>query len=395
MAAVYDFDDVVFRRDCGSEKWDMARNREGCLPEGVVPLSVADMEFRSPEPVRQALARLAEFGMWGYSRPTEGCVEALRDWYRRRHGWEVDARWLVHTNNVVGALGGAVRALTQPGDKVIIQTPVYPPFYRVVEENGRTLVENRLIRTGMDYRMDLDQLAEQAKEARLLLLCSPHNPVGRVWSREELEGLARICLDNGVTVVADEIHGDLIQPGFSHISYGTLGEEYAQNAIICVSASKSFSFAGLACATAVIPNETLRERFVAQRNRDGFGTESIFGMAAMEAAYRSCEDWFEAMLSYVGDNYRCLRDALAIRFPQARLGELQGTYLAWVDLSSLGLGADELMDFLREEASLFVNDGRTFGADCAGMIRINLACPRQVLQEALERLSRAADRRGL
>ena len=395
MDDIYEFDRIVPRRTCGSEKWDMSRNEAGVLPEGVVPLSVADMEFRSPAPVRQALARLAEFGMWGYSQPTKGCIDALQDWYRRRHHWEVEAHWLIHTNNVVSALGGAVRAMTQPGDKVIIQTPVYPPFYRVVQDNGRTLLENPLRRDGMHYEMDLELLAQQAREARLLLLCSPHNPVGRVWSRAELAGLARICLDNGVTVVADEIHGDLIQPEFSHISYGTLGEEYAQNAVICVSASKSFSFAGLACATAIIPNGRLRERFLAQRNRDGFGTESIFGMAAMEAAYRSCEDWFDAMLAYVKDNYTCVKEFLASRFPGAGLGELQGTYLAWVDLSCLGLEADELMRFLRDEAALFVNDGRTFGKGHEGFIRINLACPRQVLQDALERLRRAADQRGL
>ena len=395
MGANYDFDSVIHRRSCGSEKWHIARNSAGVLPEGVVPLSVADMEFRSPEPVRRALAELAQFGMWGYSMPTEGCVEALRGWYLRRQGWDIDPRWLVHTNNVVAALGGAVRAFTQPGDKVIIQTPVYPPFYRVVESNGRTLVKNPLIREGMDYRMDLADLAEKAKGAKMLILCSPHNPVGRVWSRAELEGLARICRDNGVLVVADEIHGDLIQPGFDHIAYGTLGEEYAQNAVICVSASKSFSFAGLACATVVIPNGELRERFRAQKDRDGFGTESMFGMAAMEAAYRHCEDWFDTMVAYVGDNHSYLRAFLARRFPKAGLNELQGTYLAWVDLNCLGLEPDALDLFLRDEADLFVNDGRMFGEECAGFIRINLACPRQVLAEALERLDRAAARRGL
>lgn len=396
MSQQFEFDTIFPRKGCGAIKWELARDSRGVLPEGSVPMTVADMEFKSPPAVRRALKELADFGMWGYSMATEECRQAVAGWFLRRHGWEIDPAWMVQTNNVVAALGGAVRAFTQPGDGVIIQTPVYLPFYRSVRNNGRTLLENPLIREGMDYRMDLDDLAEKAKGAKLLILCSPHNPVGRVWSREELEGLARICRDNGVLVVSDEIHCDLVHNGHSHIPFASLGEEYAQNCVVCTSASKTFSFAGLACANIIIPNGEMRERFVRQVQTDGFGTESIFGMKAMEVAYRDCDDWFDAMVDYVWGNYLCLKDFLAAHFPQVGLADLQGTYLAWADMSGLGLEPDELDRFLTDEAALFLGDGRQYGEDtCRGCMRFNLAVPRKALTDGLDRLLEAAKKRGL
>lgn len=393
MSQNFAFDTVFPRRDCGSIKWAFARNSSGLLPEGAVPMTVADMEFKSPPAVRQALKELADFGMWGYTMPTEACREAVCGWFRRRHGWTIDPQWMVQTSNVVAALGGAVRAFTQPGDGVIIQTPVYTPFYRTVTGNGRKLIENPLIQEGMDYRMDLADLAEKAKEARMLILCSPHNPVGRVWSREELEGLARICMENGVMVVADEIHCDLIHNGHKHIPYGTLGDG---NCVICTSASKTFSFAGLACANIVIPNPELREKFVRQRGIDGFGTESIFGMKAMEVAYRDCDDWFDAMVDYVWGNYCCLKEFLTENLPMVGISDLQGTYLAWTDMSGFGLTPEELKTFLEDEAELFLGDGSQYGpSTCRNFMRFNLAVPRVALAEGLDRLLAAAQKRGL
>lgn len=396
MSQNFEFDTIFPRKDCGAEKWNMARNSRGELPEGVVPMTVADMEFKSAPEVRAALRELADFGMWGYTAPTERCLEAVCAWFRTRRGWAVRPEWLVQTVNVVAALGGAVRAFTKPGDKIIIQTPVYPPFYRTVTANGRVLVENPLCRTGMDYRMDLADLAEKAKGAAMLILCSPHNPVGRVWSREELEGVERICRENGVLVVSDEIHCDLVHNGNRHIPYASLSPEAEANSIVCTSASKTFSFAGLACANIIIPNETLRERFVQQKYLDGFGTDSIFGMRAMEAAYGQAGAWYEEMLRYVWDNYLYLKEFLAARFPAAGLADLQGTYLAWADLGCLGLAPDELMSFLTDEASLFLGDGRAYGPEsCGGFVRINLACPRKALAEGLDRLAAAAKARGI
>ena len=396
MRQDFEFDTIFPRRSCGAEKWDMARNSKGELPEGVVPMTVADMEFKSAPQVRDALRELADFGMWGYTAPTQACLDAVCAWFKNRHGWSVQPEWLVQTVNVVAALGGAVRAFTKSGDRVIIQTPVYPPFYRTVTSNGRTLVENPLRRDGMDYRMDLDDLAEKAKGAAMLILCSPHNPVGRVWSREELEGVARICAENGVLVVSDEIHCDLIHNGHTHIPFASLSPETADRAIVCTSASKTFSFAGLACANIIIPNETLRQRFTRQKYLDGFGTDSIFGMRAMEAAYGGAGEWYEAMLGYVWDNYLYLKEYLSAHIPAAGLADLQGTYLAWADLSCLGLPGDKLMAFLTDEASLFLGDGRAYGPEtCEGLVRINLACPRRALSEGLDRLSRACAARGL
>ena len=396
MSRNFEFDTVFPRRDCGSIKWAIARNSQGVLPEGTVPLTVADMEFKSPPQVRQALKELADFGMWGYSMPTASCKEAVVGWFARHHGWSFNSDWMVQSGNVVSALGGAVRAFTQPGDGVIIQTPVYTPFYRTVNANGRKLIENPLIQEGMDYRMDLEDLAEKAKEAKMLILCSPHNPVGRVWSREELEGLAKICLENNVLVVADEIHCDLIHNGHKHIPYATLGEEYAQNAIICTSPSKTFSFAGLSCANVIIPNDGLREAFVRQMGVDGFGSDSIFGLRAMEVAYRDCDDWYEEMVAYVWGNYCYLKDFLAAHLPGVGISDLQGTYLAWTDMNCFGMSCEELEKFLTDEASFFLGDGSQYGErTCKGYMRFNLAAPRKVLAEGLDRLLAAAQKRNL
>lgn len=393
MAQNYAFDTVFPRRECGSIKWNFARNSSGTLPEGSVPMTVADMEFKSPPAVRQALSELAEFGMWGYTMPTQGCLEAVCGWFARRHGWETKAEWMVQTVNVVAALGGAVRAFTQPGDGIIIQTPVYTPFYRTVTGNGRRLIENPLIREGMDYRMDLNDLAEKAKGAKMLILCSPHNPVGRVWSREELEGLRDICRENGVIVVADEIHCDLIHAGYQHIPYGTLGDE---TCVICTSASKTFSFAGLGCANIFIPNGEMREKFRHQRELDGFGTESTFGMRAMEVAYRECDGWLDAALAYIWGNYEYLKEFLAEKLPAVGISPLQGTYLAWTDMSGFGLAPEKLRSLLEDEAALFLGDGSQYGPDsCQGFMRFNLAVPRSALVEGLERLLAAAEKRGL
>ena len=392
----FQFDTVFPRRDCGSIKWAFARNSDGVLPEGAVPMTVADMEFKSPPAVREALKELAEFGMWGYTMPTDACKEAVCGWFKRRHSWEISPEWMVQTVNVVAALGGAVRAFTQPGDGVIIQTPVYPPFYRSVLNNGRTLIENPLIREGMDYRMDLEDLAEKAKNAKMLILCSPHNPVGRVWTREELEGVEKICRENGVLVVSDEIHCDLIHKGHTHIPFAALSEEAARNCIVCTSASKTFSFAGLGCANIVIPDPKLREKFAAQKGIDGFGTESIFGMKAMEVAYRECDDWFDAMVDYVWGNYCYLKDFLAEHFPKIALADLQGTYLAWADMNAFGMDCQALDKFLADEAALFLGTGNQYGeSTCQGFMRFNLAVPRSVLTEGLDRMLEAAKKHGL
>ena len=393
MRQDFEFDTIFPRRSCGAEKWDMARNSKGELPEGVVPMTVADMEFKSAPQVRDALRELADFGMWGYTAPTQACLDAVCAWFKNRHGWSVQPEWLVQTVNVVAALGGAVRAFTKSGDRVIIQTPVYPPFYRTVTSNGRTLVENPLRRDGMDYRMDLDDLAEKAKGAAMLILCSPHNPVGRVWTEEELRRMGDICLKHNVLVVSDEIHFDLIMPGYRHISYPTLGEKYADSCVMFTAASKTFSLAGLCVANAIIPNAELRKKLDDEVNVCGCYSYSIFGMRALETGYWKCGDWVDQLNEHIWGNYQYFKSFMAEHFPGVWVADLEGTYLCWFDCRCFGMDGQTLAKFLVEKAQLFLDDGYIFGPSGDGFERINLACTRKVLEDALHRFKAAMDQR--
>ena len=395
MAQQYDFDTVRSRRGMGASKWIWARNSSGVLPEGVVPLSVADMEFRTAPEIIQALHDTAERGMWGYTEADSSYREAVAAWMERRHGWKLEKEWILQTSGVVQMLYSAVRAFTEPGEGVIIQTPVYYPFYNAIAKNGRTILENPLKRDGMDYTMDFDDLREKAGRAKMLILCSPHNPVGRVWTRAELTELADICRENGLLVVADEIHADLVYAPHVHTAYGTLDPKYLDNCIIGTAASKTFSLAGLCCANAVVPNPDIRAKLEAQVNLDGCYTYSCFGMEALKAAYTKCEGWYRALLDYLWGNYRYFKDFMAAHFPKVPVADLQGTYLVWFDCSSFGLEPQALERFMQDEAGLFLDEGYIFGQCGACFERINLACPRAVLEGALERLLEAAKRRGI
>lgn len=277
----------------------------------------------------------------------------------------------------------------------VIQPPVYPPFFRSVRDNGRTLVENPLRLANGRYEMDFDDLAEKLArpEVAALILCSPHNPVGRVWSEEELRRLGELCLKNHVLVISDEIHCDLIQPPFRHIPFPSLGEAFAQNSVVGSACSKTFSLAGLCCANMLVPDPEKKAVLEREVGRSGCGTYSIFGVRALEAGYEQCGPWLDELIAYVGDNYRCLRDFMQASFPTAFVSPMEGTYLAWVDLSCLGMDAEERARFLEDEAQLYLSHGAPFGAP--GFERFNLACPRSVLSAALDRLLSAAQRRGL
>lgn len=383
---MYDFDTLRPRLGLGSEKWDQVK-QDG--PEPIVPLTVADMEFRTAPEIVSAVEEMARFGLWGYTHDDDSFRQAVAGWMLTRHGWQIEKRWLVATPGVVPALYTAVRALTSPGDGIIIQPPVYPPFYHAVEGNGRKLMENTLVFRDGRYQMDFEDLAEKARQARMLILCSPHNPVGRVWRREELATLAEICRENDVIVVSDEIHSDIILPGHRHTPYGTLPENLRKRCVIATSASKSFSLAGLSCSSIIIEDEELRRAFRAQRDRDGTYFNSTFGWVATRAAYGQGAPWLEEMIQYVDGNYRYLEQYIAEADLPLTLYPLEGTYLAWIDCRAMGLAPDALEQFLTQSAGLYVNQGHTFGTEGAGFIRLNLACPRSVLVEAMERLDGA------
>ncbi len=393
---MFDFDTVyppAMRRRAGSEKWLMAQQQG--FADDVVPLTVADMEFATAPVVVDAVTQAAQSGLWGYTGPTEAYKETVVNWMQTRHNWRPEKEWIVCTSGVVHAVYAAVRAFTKPGDGVLIQPPVYPPFYSGIRQNGRTLLENRLIEKDGRYTIDFDDFERQAQKATMFILCSPHNPAGRVWTKEELTQMAAICHAHDVLFFSDEIHADIVMPNHRHTPYGVLGNEYQQRAIIATSASKTFSLAGLTTSNIFIQNSAMRETFESQLMQDGVGFNSYFGLVATQTAYQSGAPWLEALLRYLHGNYRLAAAFFKEQLPQLTVAPLEGSYLLWVDFSALGLSHEALQEFLKTEAQLPINDGATFGAGGEGHGRINLACPRQTLQNALNRLVAAAQKNGL
>ncbi len=390
---MYDFDTVYSRGAAGSEKWLAAQNA-GC-PAGVVPLTVADMEFAMALPIVQAVQAAAAGGIWGYTVPTESCKTAVINWMQRRHSWQANPEWMVNTAGVVQAIFVAVRAFTKPGDGVIIQPPVYPPFAMAPRQNDRKIIENPLLFENGQYNIDFDGLRRLAPQAKLMLLCSPHNPVGRVYTPDEIRQIAEICHQNGVVLFSDEIHCDILSPGQKHTSAGTLPQELLNNCVIATSAAKSFNLAGMPCSSIFVPNEQLRHTFVQQQGIDGNHFNSYFGTQAAMAAYNSCEGWLDEMCEYVWQNYVFVRDFLANHLPVITLADMQATYLAWIDFSAFGLADAQLNDFLRQKAAVYLNPGVSFGSGGEGRMRMNLAAPRSVLQAAMQRLADAAKKEGL
>lgn len=386
----YNFETAPARVNMEAIKWDIM----GPDPaEGVVPLSVADMELLSPPQIIEELKRTSEFGMWGYTHWGDRYVSALKHWMSTRHGWDIQPDWIVQTNGVVQALYAAVRACTDPGDNVLLLTPVYHPFYQAVEENGRRVVESPLKLEDGRYQVDFDDFEAKAGQCKMFILCNPHNPVGRVWTQEELRRMGDICLKHNILVVSDEIHFDLIMPGHHHTCYATLGDAYAGNCILCTAASKTFSLAGLCVSNILVPNAGLKEKLEREVSLSGCNTFSIFGIRALEAGYTQCADWVDQLNEHVWGNYLYLKEFMAQNFPEVWIADLEGTYLAWLDCRGFGMDGPALGEFLRTEAQLYLNDGSMFGTAGDGFQRINLACGRKVLADALARLKSAMERR--
>lgn len=385
------FDQRISRDHTNSLKYDFRAARH--KPADVLPLWVADMDFRSPPAVREAVADAAQHGIFGYSESREGYFEALRGWYESRFGWALRPEWLVKTPGVVFAICTAVRALTEPGDAVLIQPPVYYPFREAVCDNGRVLVTNPLDGTGGRYTIDFDDFEQKIAErhVRLFLLCSPHNPVGRVWTRQELLRMGEICLRHGVTIVSDEIHGDLVYAGHRQHVLASLSPELAACTVTCTSPSKTFNMAGLQISNIFIPNPLLRARFQQELQREGYSQPNAVGIAACEAAYRHGQSWLGGLLEYLEQNLRLVEQTLAQRLPEVRLVRPEGTYLLWLDFRALKLSDPQLEDLLLKKAKLWLDAGSLFGEGGSGFARINIACPRAVLGQALAQLTRAVE----
>lgn len=390
---MYDFDTLYPRDEMASEKWDAAK-KVGC-PEGVVPLTVADMEFRTAPEIIDAVRQTAEFGLWGYTYGDYTFRKAVTDWMQKRHNWNASPDWIVNTAGIIPAMYTAVQAFTNPGDRIIIQSPVYPPFFGSVRNSGRIVLDNPLQIVDGRYEINFDDLRRKAPLAKMMILCSPHNPVGRVWTRQEVLQIAEICFDNKVLLFSDEIHSDIVFPPYEHTTMGTLPEKYQGNCIIGTAASKTFSLAGLSCASIFIQDSGLRHTFMEQMSSQGEYFNSTFGVVATKAAYEKGEPWLEQTLVYIKQNYLILKDFMAKYFPKTTVYPLEGTYLAWIDFSGLGLNDEEITEFLRKEAALFLNPGKMFGESGTGFARMNLACPRLVLEKALERLYKAGHKNSL
>lgn len=381
-----DFDREVERRGTGCIKYDCAVERG--MPEDVLPLWVADMDFETSSYVLDALRERLNHGIFGYTQEIPGYFESVRDWMQRRHDFAVEKSWLVKTPGVVFALAMAIQAYTDPGDAVLIQQPVYYPFEGVIRDNGRQMVTNTLY-LGEDnrYHIDFEDFEQKLAEHRvkLFFLCSPHNPVGRVWSKEELIRLGDICLRHHVIVVSDEIHGDFAFQGKHHV-FTNLKEEYADISVICTSPSKTFNLAGLSLSNIFIPNEDLRKRFRKAMDAAGVSELNVMGQVACVAAYTKGEEWYQAMMRYVGENIAFIKAYVEENLPGVQLVAHEGTYLVWLNFTGLGLSEAALEHKIIHEAKLWLDGGGMFGAGGAGFQRINAACPRKLLQEALERI---------
>ncbi|MBQ1490378.1 MAG: pyridoxal phosphate-dependent aminotransferase [Blautia sp.] len=384
------FDKVIPRRGTGALKTDYAAKRG--KPADILPLWVADMDFATSSYIQDALRETVEHGIWGYSEPLDPYFDALRSWMKRRHGWEVEEDQIIRTPGVVFALAMAVKAYTEPGDAILIQQPVYYPFSEVIRDNGRRIVSSDLLydREAGRYTMNLKEVEDLIirEGVRLMLLCSPHNPVGRVWTRKELHDLGEICLRHRVLVVSDEIHEDFVFSG-KHCCFPLAGEGFAENCIICTSPSKTFNLAGLQLSNIVIPGRENYLRFRREVDKAGYSQAPLFGLRACEAGYARGEEWLDALLSYLKENLAFLEDFCQKNLPGVRVIRPEGTYLVWMDFSDLGLSVRELDDLIIYKAGLWLDSGRIFGRSGEGFQRINIACPRLILKEALERLAGA------
>ena len=387
----YNFDTVIDRKNTNSLKYDFAVERG--RPADVLPLWVADMDFRAPQPVLDALHRAVEHGIFGYSDVKSAYYDAVSGWFSRRFGWQPRPEWLVKTPGVVYALAMAVRALTQPGDAVLIQPPVYYPFFSVIRDNDRTVVENPLVYREGRYAIDFEDFEKKIAEhqVKLLLLCSPHNPVGRVWSREELRRIGEICKKYNVYVVSDEIHCDFAFEEHPHHVFLEANPELAEQAIVCTAPSKTFNLAGLQVSNIWIPDRRIRTAFLKEIDRSGYSQLNTLGLAACEAAYTSGAEWLDQCRAYLRENLDYLRAYLAENIPQIRLVEPEGTYFAWLDCSGLGLSRSGLEDLIVNRAKLWLDAGHIFGGNGGQFQRVVLACPRATLEQALERLKLAAE----
>lgn len=387
----FDFDTVIERKGTNSLKYDFARERGIC--EDALPMWVADMDFKTAPAIIERLQKTVEHGIFGYSEGKEAYFEAVKNWYKNNYSWEVKRNWLVKTPGVVFALAMAIRAFTKEGEGVLIQQPVYYPFSEVIEDNNRILINNSLKNVNGHYEIDFEDFEKQIADnnVKLFILCNPHNPVGRVWTKEELLKLGEICINHNVIVVSDEIHSDFIYPGYKHTVFASLSDEIADITITCTSPSKTFNLAGLQPSNNFISNRELRHKFKKEIAAVGYSQVNVMGLVACQAAYEEGKEWLEQLKEYLVGNLNFLRNYLKDNIPQIKLIEPEGTYLIWLDFRGFNLTDKQLEDLIINKAKLWLDSGAIFGDDGKGYQRINIACPRVTLERALEQLKIAVN----
>ena len=381
------FDEIIDRKNTSCLKYDFAAERG--YPADILPFWVADMDFRAPASVITALKERADHGVFGYTQVKDDYFTVLQNWFQTRHNWTIERRDLIVTPGVVFAVAAAIRTFTNPNDSVLIQPPVYYPFANMIRQNDRTLIDNPLHLRNGHYEIDFEDFEQKiiAHKIKLFILCSPHNPVGRVWTRAELEQLAAICLRHNVIVVADEIHEEFVRPGFHHIPFASLSEETAAITLTCTSPSKTFNLAGLQISNIFIRNEELRRRFKEELSRTGYDEPNTLGLAGAKAAYEHGAAWHTQLLAYLEENHVRAKEFIAAHLPKVKLIEPEGTYLLWLDFSAYGLTDEALNEKIIRDAHLWLDDGPIFGAGGSGFQRINIACPWATLEQGLKNLA--------
>ena len=389
----YNFDEMIDRTQAASIKWAVKQRERMFGEKDILPMGIADMDFQTAPAIARAVQKRAGHETYGYCYPSDEFLQACVDWQRRRNGWEIRPDWIVFTPGVNMALVCAVEMYAAPGDQVIIQSPVYYPYYDYVEKTGRKIVLNALVNRGGHYEINFEELEELARDpqTKVMLFCSPHNPVGRAWTREELERVGRICIDNGVMLAVDEIHSDLIFHGKHHTVTASISPEIANRIITCVSATKTFNLAGLQASTTIFPNAEMKQTFDKFWQGLEVHRNNAFSSVAMEAAYREGEEWLEQLLEYISGNFDYVCDYCAKYIPKIKPNRPDATYLMWLDCRDLNMTNEELRDFFIYKAKLGLNEGYTFGRSLSGYMRLNVACPRATLEKAMDQLKAAVD----
>lgn len=378
----FNFDEIISRRDTNSYKWDSASD------EATLPMWVADMDFRTAPAIIDALARRVSHGIFGYTRVPDEYYEAVISWFGRRHGFNITRDDIIYTSGVVPALSAVIKALCSPGDKVIVQTPVYNCFFSSIRNNGCEILDSPLVYRDRYYTIDFDDLERKAADpaARMMLLCNPHNPAGRVWTRSELTRIGEICHRNGVIVVADEIHCELTFPGYDYTPFASVSDEFFRGSVTCCSPSKAFNIAGLQIANIIVNYPVAKAKIDRAININEVCDVNPFGVEALIAAYNHGASWLDALKSYLYGNYQALVDYFAVNLPMLPVTRMEGTYLVWVDIRCLGMTSEEMERQLLDSVKLWLNCGDMYGTE--GFMRINIACPRSVMLDGLDRLRR-------